>query len=88
MASSFDVLAGPVGPEETVVAALPVVPLAVADWSNTLESPAEERPEYSRTAIPTSAREVGVAVTDTLTPAPAVTWAVQTDISVWSDAAK
>ena len=53
-----------------------------------MASAAVDRPEYSAAATPMSAEEVVVAVMVGLVPPPAVMGAVQTDISVPSEAAK
>ena len=69
------------------MAAPGVVPLACACWSRTAVPAALDSPAYSRTATPTSAAPVGVAVTVGRVP-PVATTAVQTLSSVLSDAVK
>jgi hypothetical protein len=76
-----------VSPEETVAAA-PVVSVAWALTSTTLALATVDKPEYSKTAAPTSAADVGVTVIVGRVPPPAVIGAVHTLMSVPSEAAK
>jgi len=70
------------------VAAAVVFPEA-CDCTSTAASPAAvDRPEYSSAVTPTSADDDTVAVTVGLVPPPAVTGALQTLISVLSEAVK
>ncbi len=86
MASSFAAVAAAVGPELTACAVV-VFPVRWAPWSTTVASATASRPEYSLTATPMSALEVVVAVIVGRVPPPAVTGALQTVSSVFSDAA-
>ena len=65
-----------------------VVPVACAWTSSTAAPAAVDRPAYSTAATPMSAAAVVLAVMVGLVPPPAVTGAVQTDISVPSEAVK
>ena len=64
------------------------MPAAWAWTSRTAAPAAVDRPEYSAAATPMSAVAVVLAVMVGLVPPPAVTGAVQTDISVPSEAVK
>ena len=76
---------GGVAGEETVAAPV-VVPEACAIWSTMVASATVESPEYSSAATPTSAVDVGLTVIVGRVPPPAVIGALQTLISVFSDA--
>ena len=74
-------------PEETVAA--PVVVPVVEATDRRRSAPATvDRPEYSSATTPTSALAVGLTVIVGRVPPPAVTGAVQTLISVSSEALK